>query len=255
MDNFDIYLKSLNKYPEYTSDDSQNAINNIKKIKEALIIGNLKLVVNIATHMHKNWPSLDIMDYIQEGNETLINIVDKYDDSLTVKFTTFASFCVRKQILRFIKDNIAPVRLFNSASQRAVFANLSEIKTELEEGGFTEEIAVQFGVDAHDINTLLNSKDTRDLSEDDLYYDGPEEQMIKNEATKVILRKIHNFRKTLNEIELVIFDDILYLPSTTLAKIADFHKVSRQYAWKIKEDVILKAQKYFSKEDLKTIME
>lgn len=253
MDSFKSYVKSLAAHPQFTEEESKQLLEGVTTLRQRLIDGNLKLIVKIAVEMHHNWSDCDIMDYIQEGNETLLDIVDKFNPKKQVKFSSFLSYCVKNRILAFIKRNTGAVSLTDSKGQRAVFANLQEIRQELERGGLTPEVIKRFGVTFSDVNVILNVNDSRPLEEQDIIDDGPEELYIKNESMERLRRKISDFRKTLNDQELVVFDDVLYNQTTSLVNVAQFYNVSRQYMWKVKESVIEKAKEFFTEEDLESI--
>lgn len=252
MDNLQLYMKSLKEYKEYDEKDTHILLNHVHKTKEGLVQGNLYLIAKIAIDMHTFWPDLDVMDYIQEGNETLIKVIDKFDPTRGVKFSTFLSYCVKKQILRYVKDNVGAVRLYNSRAQRAVFQNLEEIKAELSKGIDPNVLAEMFNVDTHTIDTVLQSQERGEL--DTGRVDSPEEVYIKNESCEIVCRKIAEFRRKLDEVELLVFDEVMYEGTTTLPKLATHLDMHRQRLWRIKEGIIEKARKHFTIDDLKSIM-
>jgi RNA polymerase primary sigma factor len=77
--------------------------------KNELIIRNLRLVVNIAKrHVGRGLPLLDL---IQEGNIGLIKAVDKFKHKKGFKFGTYATYWIKNEITRGIKDQAKTIRI------------------------------------------------------------------------------------------------------------------------------------------------
>ena len=78
--------------------------------REALIVANLRLVVNIAKHYYSYGATLD--DLIQEGNRGLILAVERYDPAThNTRFSTYASYWIRNSIQRAISANFSLIRM------------------------------------------------------------------------------------------------------------------------------------------------
>ena len=78
--------------------------------REALIVANLRLVVNIARHYYSFGATLE--DLIQEGNRGLIRAVELYDpETHNTRFSTYASYWIRNAIQRAIVANFSLIRL------------------------------------------------------------------------------------------------------------------------------------------------
>lgn len=80
-----------------------------EKAREALIKGNLRLVIRIAKSYINFEPSL--IDLIQEGNIGLIRAAEKFDPSMGCRFSTYASYWIKHYITRFIAKTGRPIRL------------------------------------------------------------------------------------------------------------------------------------------------
>lgn len=79
-----------------------------KKALDKMITANLKLVVFYSKKYKKIIQSSEIFelgDLISEGNYGLIQACDKYDPTLNIKFSYYASFWIKKQIQDFILTN------------------------------------------------------------------------------------------------------------------------------------------------------
>ena len=80
-----------------------------EKAREALIKGNLRLVIRIAKSYINFEPSL--IDLIQEGNIGLIRAAEKFDPSMGCRFSTYASYWIKHYITRFIAKTGRSIRL------------------------------------------------------------------------------------------------------------------------------------------------
>lgn len=67
--------------------------------KERIIGGHQRFVLSVANKFVKG---NNIMDLISEGNIGLMNAIDKYDVESNVKFTTYAMYWIRKEIINYI---------------------------------------------------------------------------------------------------------------------------------------------------------
>ncbi len=78
--------------------------------REALIVANLRLVVNIAKRYYSYGATLD--DLIQEGSRGLIRAVELYDpETHNTRFSTYASYWIRNTIQRAITVNFSLIRV------------------------------------------------------------------------------------------------------------------------------------------------
>jgi RNA polymerase primary sigma factor len=82
-----------------------------KNLRNRLVEANLRLVVNIATKYHRFFPSVPLVDLIQEGNVGLIRAGEKFDPSMGTRFSTYATFWIRQSILRYLEDKESFIRV------------------------------------------------------------------------------------------------------------------------------------------------
>jgi RNA polymerase primary sigma factor len=87
-----------------------------KEAREYLIKANIRLVVSIAKKYRRYGSSF--LDLIQAGNVGLIRAVDKFDYSLGNRFSTYATWWIRRSVLRFLNQKERTIRLPNYLSNR-----------------------------------------------------------------------------------------------------------------------------------------
>ena len=79
------------------------------RAKRRLVECNLRLVVSLARRYRGL--GLDLLDLIQEGNVGLLAAADSYDPSREVRFASYASSCIRREICRALSNRSRLVRL------------------------------------------------------------------------------------------------------------------------------------------------
>jgi RNA polymerase primary sigma factor len=77
--------------------------------RRALAAGNLRLVVSIAKRYRNR--GVGFLDLIQEGNTGLMKAVDKYDPARGFKFSTYATWWIRRAITRAIAQQSRTIRV------------------------------------------------------------------------------------------------------------------------------------------------
>ena len=77
--------------------------------RNKIIKHNLRLVISIAKKYSFN--NISLLDLIQDGNIGLIKAIDRFDSSKGVKFSTYATFWIKEEILGSIADKYSTVRL------------------------------------------------------------------------------------------------------------------------------------------------
>lgn len=220
LDNYQLYINDINKYPLLTLEEEQKLS---KKIHEGdleartiFINSNLRLVVNIAKKYLGR--GLEFMDLIGEGNIGLIKAVDRYDASGLNKFSTYAVWWIRNTISRGIKqygrNRRIPISLLNKYERLVRVEN--ELRNQLGREPNEEELAQKLNcsiekirelheikVDTVSINTTVGDEDTElgDLLPSNVSL---EDDYIKNNLTQEILTLFENVGLPKRDIEIVM---------------------------------------------------
>ena len=218
--NVKLYLKEIGLIDLLTREEelkysilSQQGDTFAKKI---LIESNLRLVVSVARrYTGKSMPFLDL---IQEGNIGLMKAVDKYDPSRGNRFSTYAVWCIRHEIIRAIGNKNRNIRIPIYAQEAKSKIENAEISLINELGRYPtlEEISNKSGISIKKIqqieyltqDTISLFKvvdDEEELEIGDMVYDIKAERAIEDKLN-------YNLR---NEI-LSIFDILTQREKETL---------------------------------------
>lgn len=146
--------------------ESEGEIENIEEIKrlitegrearEYLIKANIRLVVSIAKKYRQYGSSF--LDLIQAGNVGLIRAVDKFDYSRGNRFSTYATWWIRRSVLRFLNQKERTIRLPNYLSNRLrkVRHVTRELSQELGRQPTLDEIAEHVDQSAEELRQLIH---------------------------------------------------------------------------------------------------
>ncbi len=128
-----------------------------KQAKEALVRGNLRLVISVSKKFLNR--GMQLPDLIQEGNIGLMKAVEKYDYKRGYKFSTYATWWIRQSVTRGIADQgrtiRLPVHMIETINRMLRF---SKDFQRLESRDPTpEEMAQQLGTDVDKVTIALKT--------------------------------------------------------------------------------------------------
>ena len=139
--------------------------------KEELIKGNLKLVLSILKKYNNRTDNMD--DLFQVGCIGLIKVIDNFDLSHEVKFSTYAVPMILGEVKRYLRDNnsVGIARSIKDLSYK-----ISKVKerltTELGKEPSISAISKELGIDEYEVVLALDStKDSISMFEP-IYSDG-----------------------------------------------------------------------------------
>lgn len=107
------YLTEISKIPLLTAQQELDLVRKAKagdlSAKQKLVESNLRFVVKIAKNYRNQ--GLSMLDLIQEGNLGLIESIDKFDESLGYRLTTYCGWWIRLAIQRAVEQKAHPVKI------------------------------------------------------------------------------------------------------------------------------------------------
>jgi RNA polymerase sigma-32 factor len=263
------YLSEVSKHPVLTREEELEISTKVFKDKDRaaaqkLAISNLKLVVKIALEYYNTY--LNILDLIQEGNVGLLHAVKKYNPYKGTKFSTYASFWIRAYILKYIMDSWSLVKVGTTQGQRKLFYRLNKEKQKLEALGVYPSpklLASNLSVKEEEVEDMEKRLAYTDISlETPVHDEGDdtimdmmksgedvEEVVAEKEKSEILAKKVAEFKKTLNDKELYIFEHrIMAEESSTLQEIGVQFSISRERVRQIENRVLKKFKERFKSE-------
>ena len=151
---------NTSKLPLLTEDEKKELFKEIKKgnevAREKYIRGNLRLVLSILQRFSNSNENVD--DLFQIGCIGLIKAVDNFDDTLNVKFSTYAVPMISGELKRYLRDNNM-VRVSRSVRDLAykVLAVREKALRENKKEPTIDEIAKELGVGKEEIAFCLDA--------------------------------------------------------------------------------------------------
>lgn len=146
--------------PVLKPDEKEELFQRIKKgdqaAREQYIKGNLRLVLSVIKRFQNSNENAD--DLFQIGCIGLMKAVDNFDDTLNVKFSTYAVPMIIGEIRRYLRDynSIRVSRSLRDIAYKAIYTKESMIKKNLKEPTLTE-IADEIGIEKEMIVYALDA--------------------------------------------------------------------------------------------------
>jgi RNA polymerase sporulation-specific sigma factor len=124
--------------------------------REEYIKGNLRLVLSVIKRFSASNENVD--DLFQIGCIGLMKAIDNFDDSLNVKFSTYAVPMIMGEIRRFLRDNssIRVSRSIKDTAYKAIYTREFLTKQNLKEPTIAE-VAQEIGVPKEDVVYALDA--------------------------------------------------------------------------------------------------
>lgn len=261
FDFLQIYLHEIKQHTLLTRDgEIELSIRATEKNDDEaaykLIVSNLRLVVKIAMDFRRSW-KMNLLDLIQEGNLGLMQAVRKFDPYRGIKFSYYASFWIKANMLRFLMENWKLIKLGTTQAQRKLFFNLNKERDKLIAQGFDPQpklLAECLSVKEREIVEMTQRLGAWDVSLN-TPVDGEsgepyetilpglqrdiDECLSEEENRKLFTKKLKEFRETLCGREIDIFDNrILAEKPETLQDLGDRYHISRERIRQIQKKLV-----------------
>jgi RNA polymerase primary sigma factor len=155
------YLGEIRKYRLLSHEDEVALIQRFRKgdhyAGEELVTSNLRFVVSIAKrYQHSGLP---LSDLINEGNIGLIHAIDQFDETRGVKFSSYASWLIKRQIFQALADKskIVRVPIKRVLSLLKQHRTLNELSGQLQEHDVDSETLRHLEIQIESIKRKLNA--------------------------------------------------------------------------------------------------
>lgn len=245
---------NTSKLPLLTEDEKKELFKEIKKgnevAREKYIIGNLRLVLSILQRFSNSNENVD--DLFQIGCIGLIKAVDNFDDTLNVKFSTYAVPMISGELKRYLRDNAAirVSRSIKDIAYKAIYCKENIIKTTHREPTVVE-IAKEIGVEPEDVVYALDAIQSPVSLYDPVYDQGGDTLYVmdqisdkKNKEEKWVENiALNEALKGLSERERKIID-MRFFNGKTQMEIADEIGISQAQVSRLEKNALKAMKKY-----------
>ena len=178
---------NTSKLPILKEEEKEELFKKIKAgdaaARETYIKGNLRLVLSVIKRFSGNNENVD--DLFQIGCIGLIKSIDNFDDTIGVKFSTYAVPMIIGEIRRYLRDNASSIRVSRSLRDTAYKA--IHAKEELSRTSFKEptiqDIADSTGIPKEELVFALDAIQSPLSLYDPVYTDGGDTLYVMDQVS------------------------------------------------------------------------
>lgn len=255
------YLAEIQKHPVLTKEEESEVSKLVfdhgdQRAAHKLTISNLRLVVKIARQYYN--PYLNVLDLIQEGNVGLLQAVKKYNPYKGTRFSTYASFWIKAYIMKHIMDSWSLVKVGTTQAQRKLFYRLKREKQRLEAQGIypaPKLIAKKFGLKEQEVKDMEKRLTFTDVALEVPVHNGTDETFMdeissdqnveeivsERYKTAALVKKLNEFKESLDDRDLYIFDKRLISEEPmSLHQIGENWQISRERVRQVETRIVKK---------------
>jgi RNA polymerase sigma factor (sigma-70 family) len=235
----------------------------INEARQALIQGNLRLVVSICRH-YKN-RAVSFRDLIQEGNLGLIKAVEKFDYRKGFRLNTYASWWIRESSNRAIEEKSRVIRIpvYINEKYYMIKKAAKELRHEGNDESSISELAAKLKMTPQEVTKILTAfkepvsletSATQDVDPLENYLSENQPSPIDNMCYQIIKEKADTIIDTLPEREARILKLRFGLDEAgekTLEEVGEIFNVSRERVRQLENKALRKLRR---NKDLKTLL-
>lgn len=222
------------------------------KIKERLVLSNLKLVLSLVQKYQQRVNNLD--DLFQVGVIGLMKAIDHFDTSLDVRFSTYAVPLISGEIKRYLREN-SPLRIPRSLrdiAYKALLMNEEYMKKYNREATF-KELSKSLDIDEYTLVEALSSTHNVTSLSQEVQNDGNgpidlESQIPDRRSEMMDIQKSIDLQKAMRHLdqkEMQIIHEH-YFKGLTQSEIAKDLMISQAQVSRIEKQALSQLKKYMS---------
>lgn len=186
--------------------DIKQKINKVKKIKEQIVLRNLKLVVKIAKN-YQGCEHFKLNDLIQEGNIGLMRGIDKFEPKHNTQLSTYVSNWIRQSINDALSKKSRTIKIPNGLINILYQINQLEKNEQIDRDKITtQELSSLLNIEENKVKKILNipsnvlsldfeyeNEDRRSLNEYVIGGEEPDDLLESKELSREINKLIEMF--------------------------------------------------------------
>src|SRR3954453_7865152 len=161
QDSLQTFLKDIGKFDLLTAAQEGELAKRIERgdhgAKQEMVEANLRLVVSIAKRYRNQ--GLPFLDLIQEGTIGLVRAAEKFDYRKGFKFSTYATWWIRRAVARALADKARTIRMPVHVVEKLNKIVRAERKLRAEKGRepSAAEIALELELTPHEVEQIRRS--------------------------------------------------------------------------------------------------